>query len=93
MQKLPAGSLYDGTKDGRMVKIMPVNRIATRADLNDLIGNFDDKAFERRYADNPNQPVEKITLVCMGHEPDLALAAQARGLSQSSNVRSLRCIL
>lgn len=69
---LPAGSIYDGTKDGRMVKIMPVNRIATRGDLNDLIANFDYKAFERRYAEHPTSPVEKITLVCMGHEPDLA---------------------
>lgn len=72
VQPLAAGSVYDGTKDGRMVKVMPVNRIATRADLNDLIANFDYKAFERRYAEHPTSPVEKITLVCMGHEPDLA---------------------
>ena len=55
-----------------MVKIMPVNRIATRADLNELIAGFDYKACERRQNENPNRPVEKITLVCMGHEPDLA---------------------
>lgn len=71
---LPAGSAYDGTKDQRMVKVMPVNRIATRADLNDLIANFDYKAFERRYAAHPTAAVEKIMLVCMGHEPDLAAA-------------------
>jgi site-specific DNA-methyltransferase (adenine-specific)/adenine-specific DNA-methyltransferase len=50
---------------------MPVNRIATRADLTELIAGFDYKAFERRQAEKPNQPVEKIMIVCMGHEPDL----------------------
>ncbi len=71
VQKLQLSTVFDGEKDGRMVKIMPVNRIATRADLNELIAGFDYKAWERRQNENPNQPVEKITLVCMGHEPDL----------------------
>jgi site-specific DNA-methyltransferase (adenine-specific)/adenine-specific DNA-methyltransferase len=71
IQKLELSSVYDGEKDGRMVKIMPVNRIATRADLTELIAGFDYKAFERRQAEKPNQPVEKIMIVCMGHEPDL----------------------
>jgi adenine-specific DNA-methyltransferase len=66
------GSVYDGEKDGRMVKIMPINRIATRADLNELIAGFDYKIFERRQAENSNKPVEKLLLICMGHEPDLA---------------------
>ena len=66
------GSVYDGEREMRMVKIMPVNRIATKADLNELITGFDYKAFEKRHASDPNKPVEKITLVCMGHEPDLA---------------------
>lgn len=65
------GNLFDGEKDGRMIKIMPVNRLATRADLNELITGFDYKAFEKHQADHPNKPVEKITLVCMGHELDL----------------------
>jgi adenine-specific DNA-methyltransferase len=64
--------VFRNPKDGRMVKIMPVNRISTRADLNELIAGFDYKAWERRQKENPNRPVEKITLVCMGHEPDLA---------------------
>ncbi|MBD2596031.1 site-specific DNA-methyltransferase [Nostoc spongiaeforme FACHB-130] len=68
---LEKGNLFDGEKDGRMIKIMPVNRIATRADLNELIAGFDYKAFEKRQAEHPNKPVEKITLICMGHEPDL----------------------
>lgn len=72
VHKLPAGHIFDGEKDGRMIKIMPVNRIATREDLNPLITNFDYSAFERRRSDHPTQPVEKLTLVCMGHELDLA---------------------
>ncbi len=72
VQKLEFSTVFDGEKDGRMVKIMPVNRIATRADLNELIAGFDYKAWERKQNDSPNRPVEKITLVCMGHEPDLA---------------------
>lgn len=74
---LEKNTIYDGEKDGRMVKVMPINRIATKADLNDLITGFDYKTFEQRKEDRPNQPVEKITLVCMGHEPDLAAALQS----------------
>lgn len=65
-------SIYDGEKDGQMVKIMPINRIATKADLNNLITNLDYKILEERQKENPNQVVENILLVCMGHEPDLA---------------------
>ncbi len=72
LQPLPNSSLYDGEKDGRMWKILSVNRVATRADLTPLIANFDYKLFEERRKVAPNKPVEKITLVCMGHEPDLA---------------------
>ena len=71
VQKLEFSTVFDGEKDGRMVKIMPVNRIATRADLNELIAGFDYKAWERKQNEAPKRPVEKITLVCMGHEPDL----------------------
>jgi hypothetical protein len=71
IQKNDAGNVYDGELDGRMVRIMPVNRIATKADLPELIANLPIKTFERRKAESPSDPVEKITLVCMGHEPDL----------------------
>ena len=71
IQPLPASHVFEGEKDGRMVKIMPVNRIATRKDLNDLLINLDLKQYQRRQQETPNMPVEKITLVCMGHEPDL----------------------
>ena len=72
IQPMPTGGIYDGEKDGHMVKIMPVNRIATRADLNELITGFDYKAFEKQKEEHPTRPVEKLLLVCMGHEPDLA---------------------
>lgn len=71
VQKLDFGSVFDGEKDGRMVKILPVNRIATRSDLAELIAGFDYKIWERKQNEKPNQPVEKILLVCMGHEPNL----------------------
>lgn len=74
---LSKGSLFDGEKDGRMWKIMTVNRIATKADLSPLINGFDYKAFEKRQQENPKSPVEKITLVCMGHDPDLKAALQS----------------
>ena len=76
IQPLPAGGIYDGEKDGHMVKVMPINRIATRADLNELIAGFDNEAFQRWQEEHPTRPVEKLLLVCMGHEPDLAAALQ-----------------
>ena len=76
IQPLPGSSIYDGEKDGRMVKIMPINRIATRVDLNPLITGFDYKAFEKLHQQAPGRPVQEILLVCMGHEPDLAAALQ-----------------
>lgn len=72
VQKLEFSTVFDGEKDGRMIKIMPVNRIATRADLNELIAGFDYKSWERKQNEKSNRTVEKITLVCMGHESDLA---------------------
>jgi adenine-specific DNA-methyltransferase len=71
LQPLPAGSAFDGQREQYLVKIMPVNRIATRQDLNEVISALDFKAFERRRTETPNKPVERIQLVCMGHEPDL----------------------
>jgi site-specific DNA-methyltransferase (adenine-specific) len=76
IQPLPNNSIYDGEKDGKMVKIMPINRIATRADLNELITNFDYKKFEKAIESSPNRPVEQLLLVCMGHEADLAAELQ-----------------
>jgi adenine-specific DNA-methyltransferase len=71
LQPLLPGSAFDGLRDGYLVKVMPVNRIATRQDLNEVINGLDFKAFERRKAESPNKPVERVHLICMGHEPDL----------------------
>jgi len=76
LQPLPPSSAFDGQREGYLVKIMPVNRIATRQDLNEVINGLDFKGFERRQAEAPNKPVERIHLVCMGHEPDLGPALQ-----------------
>lgn len=76
IQPFPQGNVWDGELDGRMVKIMPVNRIATKADLKELLGNLPFKTYEKRKEENPNQPVERITIVCMGHEADLAAALE-----------------
>lgn len=74
IQKMDSTSVFDGEKDGRMVKIMPVNRIATRVDLEELKSNLPYKTYAKKKEENPNEPVEYITLVCMGHEPDLKAA-------------------
>ncbi len=71
IQPFPQSDVWDGELDGRMVKIMPANRIATKADLKELLANLPYKTYEKRKEENPNQPVERITIVCMGHEPDL----------------------
>ena len=76
IQRLPKNSVYDGEKDGRLVKIMPINRIATRKDLNNLISGFNYRAFDKKAQANPGHPVLELLLVCMGHEPDLAASLQ-----------------
>lgn len=91
LEPLPAASIWDGTKDDRKYKILPVNRLATRQDLTTIIQAFDLKELERRKQANPSKPVEKITLVCMGHEPDLGgtLALEANKLGYKIDVNVL----
>lgn len=86
LQPLPGNNLYDGEKDGRMVKIMPINRIATRVDLNELITGFPRDTFDKRKAESPTKPVELITLVCMGHEPDLAANLKIEMKNEGYNI-------
>lgn len=76
IQKFASSNVFDGELDGRHVKILPVNRIATKADLNELVANLPYKAYEKAKDENPNDPVDRITLVCMGHEPDLKASLQ-----------------
>lgn len=71
IQPFPQSDVWDGELDGRMVKIMPINRIATKADLEALKANLPYRTYEKRKEETPQQPVERITLICMGHEPDL----------------------
>lgn len=72
INRLTNNDIFDGEKDGQMIKVISPNRIATKADLNEIIANLDYKAYEEKQKNNPNQVVEIIKLVCMGHEPDLA---------------------
>lgn len=74
VQPFETSNVYDGEKDGRMIKVMPVNRIATKADLQGLIANLPYKSFEKKKEEDPSAVVLKLTLVCMGHESDLAAA-------------------
>lgn len=71
IQPFTQGNVWDGELDGRMVKIMPANRIAVKTNLEELKANLPYKTYKKRKEDNPCQPVELITIVCMGHEPDL----------------------
>ena len=86
IQPFEQSNVWDGELDGRMVKIMPVNRIATKADLEELKANLPYKTYEKRKEDNPRQPVEKITIVCMGHEPDLRASLEAELKTMGFNV-------
>jgi hypothetical protein len=50
---------------------MPINRIATKADLTPILQHLDFAGLIRRRTEAPNKPVLRVTLLCMGHEPDL----------------------
>lgn len=76
IQKFDSSTVYDGELDGWMVKIMPTNRIATKADLEELKANLPYHTFEKRKEENPNGVVEKIKIICMGHEADLKAALE-----------------
>lgn len=69
---LESTDVFDGMKDGYKVKIMPVNRIVTRADLNPLLNGINYRELDRQMEASPGSPAERIMLVCMGHESDLA---------------------
>ena len=78
VQRFDSNNVFDGELEGRNVKIMPVNHIATKADLENLISNLPYKLYQKRQDEKPDEPVDRITLVCMGHEPDLAASFQQR---------------
>lgn len=80
------GSVFDGEKDGFMVKVMPVNRIANIEDLNEIITGVDQDALEKAREANPTKPALSIRLVCMGHEPDLGAKLVAEFKKQGFDV-------
>jgi DNA modification methylase len=87
IQILNSNTAYDGEKDGYKVKIMPVNRIATKEDLNDLIANMPYKQFESRKNAEPNKIVEEVMLVCMGHEPSLGAELENEVLANGYKIK------
>lgn len=68
---LGQGNYFDGMKDGHKVKIMPINRIATKKDVSDLINNLNYKEYEQLAKDNSKAKVDDILLVCMGHDSEM----------------------
>jgi hypothetical protein len=72
----PKSKYYDGEKDGRMIKVMPVDRICCRADLEGFLSALPYKTFQKKLVENPNDVTERITLYCMGYESDLQAALQ-----------------
>ena len=86
INRLSRNTVFDGEKDGFMVKVMPVNRIANREDLNDIITNIDQQFLEEEKNKNPTKPVMNIRLVCMGHEPDLGAQLIAEFKKQGFNI-------
>lgn len=87
VQKLDSSVVYDGEKDGYKVKIMPINRIATKADLDDLIANLPYKQFEARKVVELNKAVEEVMLICMGHDPSLAADLENDVLSNGYKIK------
>lgn len=84
--RIAKGTVFDGEKDGFMIKVMPVNRIANIEDLNEIINGVDQASLEKARETNPNEPVLRIRLVCMGHEPDLGAKLVAEFKKQGFDV-------
>lgn len=83
------GNVYDGELDGYKIKVMNVNRITTKADLETFRASLPYKTFEERKIDKPNSPVEKIEIICMGHEPDLAAAFAEENINYKLDIKIL----
>ncbi|MBR6412681.1 MAG: site-specific DNA-methyltransferase [Alphaproteobacteria bacterium] len=86
INRLGRNTVFDGEKDGFMVKVMPVNRIANSEDLNEIINGIDQASLEAAQAKDPNKPAMNIRLVCMGHEPDLGAKLKAEIKKQGFDV-------
>lgn len=71
-----SSDIWDGELDGRKVKIMPTNRIATKVDAQAITANLPYKTYEEIKSKDPKAVVERMTIVCMGHEPDFKTAIE-----------------
>ncbi len=71
MEQLTDSNVYDALLDGRKVCILGINRIATASEFARLLSNVDVSVWQERQKENPAKPVESITFVCMGHDPNL----------------------
>lgn len=71
MEQLPDSTVYDALFDGRKVCILGINRIATASEFAKLLNNVNISEWQSRQKENPTKPVEEITFVCMGHDPNL----------------------
>ena len=71
MEQLPDSTVYDALLDGRKVCILGINRIATASEFAKLLNNVNISEWQSKQKENPTKPVEEITFVCMGHDPNL----------------------
>ena len=63
VEPLESNDVFDGMKDGYKVKIMPVNRIATREDLNPILTGINYRELDRNMEAAPGRPAVRIMLV------------------------------
>lgn len=71
MEQLTDSNVYDALYEGRKVSILGINRIATASEFVKLLSNVNISEWQERQKENPTKPVEQITFVCMGHDPNL----------------------
>lgn len=71
MEQLTDSNVYDALYEGRKVCILGINRIATASEFAKLLNNVNVSEWQNRQKENPTKPVEEITFVCMGHDPNL----------------------
>lgn len=71
MEQLTDSDVYDALYEGRKVCILGINRIATASEFAKLLSNVNISEWQKRQNENPTKPVEQITFVCMGHDPNL----------------------
>ena len=71
MEQLTDSNVYDALYEGRKVSILGINRIATASEFAKLLSNVNISEWQERQKENPTKPVEQITFVCMGHDPNL----------------------